>query len=101
MTMNNQMLDLDPLRSVGDTARLFAKTPFRPPQRKELTQIWWLAPFSRGLASGLLLAAIWCVSMPTASIADETAEAKQPADPPVGDNMLGSLGQWASDLLGR
>ena len=58
---------------------------------------------SRGLASGLLVAAIGCASMPAASIADETATpaAKQPADPPVGDNMLGSLVQWASDLLGR
>lgn len=43
------------------------------------------------------------VAAPTAAIAAEPAAlaAARPADPPVGENMLGSLGQWGSDLLGR
>lgn len=57
----------------------------------ELFRIEMESPMRSLTMAALLVVAAACT----------TAPAAPPADPPVGETMLGSLGQWGSDLLGR
>lgn len=51
-------------------------------------------------AAGIAVAVLACRVGAVAGD-NEPIPANQPVDTPVGDTMLGSLGQWGSDLLGR
>ena len=55
----------------------------------------------RLILAGYLPVAVLAAGAGATAAETTLAVSPRPADPPVGENMLGSLGQWGSDLLGR